>query len=77
MIMATTYHSSIGIDAEKKAKSNFFSNILNRLVEARQEEANRVVRRHLRSYSPYALRSFGYTEEQISEVFNSDARERF
>lgn len=72
--MATTYQSSIGYDAERKSGSGFFSRVLNRVIEARQQEANRLVRAHLRTYDRKTLSEFGYSDEQIDALFNREIR---
>jgi hypothetical protein len=45
----------------------FFS----RVMEARQREATRVVRQHLRSLGPDTLRNLGYSEDEIAALYGS------
>jgi hypothetical protein len=42
-----------------------------RVMEARQQEATRRVRQHLRTLGPDTLRNLGYSDAQIAAVYNS------
>lgn len=68
--MATTYHASYGAAVEPKASSSLLKRLFNRVIEARQEEAARHVREHLRAFDPNTLRNIGYTEDEIATVYN-------
>lgn len=71
MIMATTYDASIGAAAETKESSGVLMKFFGRVIEARQQEATRRVRQHLRTLDPDTLRNIGYTEDEIAAVYNS------
>jgi hypothetical protein len=72
MIMATTYDASLGAAAEpKKASSSPLMKFFGRVIEARQQEATRRLRQHLRTLGPDMLRNIGYSDNEIAAVYNS------
>ncbi|MBX2806031.1 MAG: hypothetical protein KTR19_08670 [Hyphomicrobiales bacterium] len=68
--MATTYDASLGV-AEPKENSGLLMRFFGRVIEARQREAVRRVRQHLRSLDRETLRNIGYTDEEINSVYNN------
>lgn len=68
--MATTYHASLGAAAEPKEGSNLLKKFFGRVIEARQQEATRRVREHLRTLDRETLRNIGYTDDEIAAVYN-------
>ena len=69
MIMAITYHHALGVGAGTRSGPSVFERFFNRLIESRQEEANRIVKQHMHSFSPETLRNIGYTDEDIQEIY--------
>jgi hypothetical protein len=69
--MATTYDAALGTAAEPKAGSSLLMRFFGRVMEARQQEATRRVRQHLRTLGPDTLRNLGYSDDQIAAVYNS------
>ncbi len=67
--MATIYDASLGAAAEAKDSPSLLKRFLGRLIEARQQEATRHVRQHLRTLDPDMLRNIGYTEDEIADVY--------
>ncbi|HKJ60840.1 MAG TPA: hypothetical protein VKA94_02435 [Hyphomicrobiales bacterium] len=67
--MATIYDASLGSAAEAKDSPSLFKRFWGRLIEARQQEATRRIRQHLRTLDPATLRDFGYSEDQIADVY--------
>lgn len=68
--MATTYNASYGAAVASKPGSSLLERFFNRFIEARQQQATRIVREHMRTFDPNTLRSIGYTEDEISAIYN-------
>lgn len=69
--MATTYDAAIGTASKPKSGSSPLVRFLGRVMEARQQEATRRVRQHLRTLGPDTLRNLGYTDNEITAVYNN------
>lgn len=69
--MATTYDASIGTATKPQTGSNALTRFLGRVMEARQREATRRVRQHLRTLDRDTLRNLGYSDKEIAAVYNS------
>ncbi len=63
MTTTTFDHASAGY-AEKRGPG-FLRRMLDRMVEARQREADRMIARAIASHSPETLAAFGLTREEL------------
>ncbi len=60
-IVATPRH-------EAPANSALWTKIYTRLIEARQAQANAIVARHVAQHTDQALKSYGWTDAEITDL---------
>lgn len=66
--MATTYENSFTFHKEHRSTPGFIGRMFDRVIEARQKEANRRVATYLRSLDADTLRQYGYSDGQIKSL---------
>ncbi len=66
--MATTYNASFPAGERQSSGEGFFRRVLDRVIEARQKEANRQILCYLNTMDNDTLRRFGFTNAQIVEI---------
>ena len=70
--MATTFNPSLVSGASERSEPGFFRRVFDRLVEAKQREANRQIAMYLQSYDAKTLERLGYTSDQVKQIFRNN-----
>ncbi len=75
--MATTYNSVITRDAATRSRPGFAGRMLQRYIEARQKEADRLVGDYLRNFDDVSLKGMGYSGPEIAKLRSVESRAPF
>lgn len=73
--MATAYETSLTAGTPRRSELGVFRRLFDRLIEAKQKQANREVLNYLRSFDAESLSRLGYTKAEIERIFGKNNRQ--